>query len=175
MKHEPTVAPKLNHLCIFALAAGHCAPWCVVVCFIIFSLLSCNMHRIPGLTSVVQRSRANTPGEDQDIMTDWPQCSAHVTLFNSKSALHGTDTECPRVFKMTSDNQQYIYTYRVVSTPPYSTLPHPTPPQCVDVLFLCCYCSAHGTAHLMMTDIHSHSHICVRELSSAGNWMECCC
>ena len=86
------------------------------------------MHRILGLTSVVQRSQANTPGEDQDIMTDWPQCSAHVTLFNSKSALHGTDTECPRVFKMTSDNQHYIYTCRVVSTPPYSTLLHSTPP-----------------------------------------------
>ena len=151
----------------------HLGVWWSVSLF--FSLLSCNMHRILGLTSVVQRSRANTPGEDQDIMTDWPQCSAHVTLFNSKSALHGTDTKCPRVFKMTSDNQQYIYTCRVVSTPPYSTLPHPTPPQCVDVLFLCCYCSAHGTAHLMMTDIHFRSPICVRELSSTGNWMECCC
>ena len=86
------------------------------------------MRRILGLTSVVQRSQANTPGKYQDIMTDWPQCSAHVTLFNSKIALHGTDTECPRVFKMTSDSQHYIYTCRVVSTPPYSTLLHSTPP-----------------------------------------------
>ena len=133
------------------------------------------MHRILGLTSVVQRSQANTPGEDQDIMTDWPQCSAHVTLFNSKSALHGTDTKCPRVFKMTSDNQQYIYTC-VVSTPPYSTLPHLLHRNVLMCSFcMCCYCSAHGTAHLMMTDIHSRSPICVRELSSAGNWMECRC